>query len=596
MPARRRGSIRLWQTELFVVVIVVAILILSGSLSAGLKTTLTRMVETSELRNAAALAQRLETELPLGVTGTARIREVTAEYRDIYGTGIWVYDADGTLLESSYDAAPPDAVLESALLHALGEGSAYVTSDLRPNGWVVASQPIQGRGGGTEGVVVTASAADQSVVILRAVRDRLWVTFWVSLVVAGLLGFGFSELMSRRIRAMSDAAAAIAAGNFEQRVPAGLVPDEVQDLAESYNSMAVRLGQAFGELQESRRQIAAVIESMAEGVLALDAHGSVRVVNPEAARLLGVDAEGAVGASVYDLDPHPEVVAAVRRGLQGASTVQTIVTAERVVRLHCTPLRDADSVVDGAVLLLADVTEQHRIEAAQRRFVADASHELRTPIAALKGMLELLDDGAKDVPDVRDDFIHTMQLEADRLGRLVSDLLTLARLEAGSAPLERSPVRVAHLFEEVCGVMRTLAQQSEVSLAVDAVDEAVCVLADKDRVVQVLVSFTDNALKHAPARTTVRLRAEPRGDRVWLGVSDEGPGIPPDEVDRVFERFYRADSARGGSGTGLGLAIAKEIVEAHGSRIEVDSKPGTGTTFGFELPAATPYAPGADHS
>jgi signal transduction histidine kinase len=187
-----------------------------------------------------------------------------------------------------------------------------------------------------------------------------------------------------------------------------------------------------------------------------------------------------------------------------------------------------------------------------------------------------------------------MQLEADRLGRLVSDLLTLARLEAGSTPLELAPVRVADLFEEVCGIMRTLAQQNEVSLVVDAVDEQVCVLADEDRIVQVLVSFTDNALKHSPVGTAVSLRAQTRGDRVWLGVSDQGPGIPPDEIDRVFERFYRADSARGGPGTGLGLAIAKEIVEAHGSRIEVDSTAGAGTTFGFELraPGACAEEPG----
>jgi signal transduction histidine kinase len=585
MATRRRGSIRLWQTELFIVVIVVAILILSGSLSAGLNATLTRMTETSELRNASALAQRLESSLPLGVGGAAEVRTVLGEYRDIYGGGIWVHDADGELLASAFDTAPTAAVLESALLWGLDQNTPHVTSDLRPSGWIVASHPIAGPEDAPVGVVVTASSADQPAAILRAVRDRLWVTFWVSLAVAGLLGFGFSEIMSRRIRAMSEAAAAIAAGDFEQRLRAGFVPDEILDLAESYNQMAYNLGQAFGEIQESRREIAAVVESMAEGVLALDSDGLVRVLNPEAARLLALHAEEAPGMSIEEMTAEPGVIDAVRGALAGRSTVETVSLGDRVVRLHGTPLL-ADDAVDGAVLLLADVTDQHRMEAAQRRFVADASHEMRTPIAAIKGMLELLDDGAKNVPDVQDDFIHTMQLEADRLGRLVSDLLTLARLEAGSLELERAPVSVADLLGDVAGVMRTLAEQAEVEIVTAAPEGDVAVLADRDRIVQVLLSFTDNALKHSTAGTTVRLAANPHGETVRLSVSDEGPGIGTDQIDRVFERFYRADSARGGTGTGLGLAIAKEIVEAHGASIEIDSAPGAGTTFRFDLPSA----------
>lgn len=587
MPARRRASIRLWQTELFIVVIVVAMLILSGSLSAGVNATLSRMTETGELRNASALAQRLKTEFPLDVDGTRRVREVVAEYRDIYGGGIWVYDAEGVLLESSFDSAPLAAVLESARIRGLGDAAPYVTSDLRRNGWIVAAQPLLGRDETLHGVVVTASPADASATILKAVRDRLWVTFWVSLVVAGLLGFGFSELIARRIRAMSDAAAAIEGGDFDQRLPVSLVPYEIQDLAASYNSMAEKLGEAFSAIEENRRQIAAVVESMAEGVLAIDAAGLVRVVNPEAARLLSLDGAGVVGLSAQDLAVGPDVLEVVREGLDGRSATTTVELGSYMVRLHCTPLLDPAGDVDGAVLLLADVTERHRVEDAQRRFVADASHEMRTPIAALKGMLELLVDGAKDKPAVRDDFLQTMQTEVDRLGRLVGDLLTLARLEAGGMQLEPAPVYVADLFADVSGVMRTLAGLAGVSLVAELFDDDTRVLADRDRVVQVLLSFTDNALKHSPSGTTIRLGAVREGDAVRLGVSDEGSGIPADEIERVFERFYRADAARaGGTGTGLGLAIAKEIVEAHGSRIEVDSAQGAGTVFSFVLPSA----------
>ncbi|MGB4581073.1 MAG: ATP-binding protein [Coriobacteriia bacterium] len=586
MATHRWGSLRVWQTELFVAVIVVAILILSGSLSAGLKATLTRMVETAELRNASAFAQRLEAELPLGINGTARVREVVADYRGIYGGGIWVYDPEGELLESAYDTEPTEPVLESALLRAMSDESGFVSSDLRAEGWVVASRPIHSPAGEIEGVVITASDAGPSATILRSVRDRLWVTFWISLAVAGLLGFGFSELMSRRIRQMSDAAVAIAGGDFDQRLVATFVPDEVRTLAESYNVMAVTLGEMFSELQESRRQIAVVIEAMAEGVIAVDASGATRVVNAEASRLLGIPAAGTPPETLQELTNEIAVIDAVNSGLQGSMIVSTAPLGDRVVRLHCTPMIAADGAVDGAVLLLFDITDQHRAEAAQRRFVADASHELRTPIAAVKGMLELLDDGAKDRPDVRDDFIHTMQLEADRLGRLVSELLTLARLEAGTLTLESAPHRVVDIVGDVAAVMRALAAHQGVALEVNIEDEDACVLADRDRIVQVLMGFTDNALRHTPEGGTIQLSARRRDGRIRFEVSDGGPGIPPDAIGRVFERFYRGDSSRGsGGGTGLGLAIAKEIVEAHGSTIEVRSEPGQGATFGFDLSA-----------
>jgi signal transduction histidine kinase len=585
--ARRKASIRFWQTGLFVIVIVVAMLILSGSLSAGLQVTLTEMGKANEIRNASALARRLAPEFPVTTESRGRMSQVLIEYRSIYGAGIWVYDRAGNLVEASYDTAPSDAALAEARTAALADTSPYATMDLRPNGWTVAGRTILDPSGAREGVVVTASPVDDSLRILDAVRDRIWVTFWISLVIAGLIGFAFSDLIRRRIRRMLDAANAIAEGDFEQHVPTGLVPDEVQDLALAYNSMAAKLGDAFGAIEESRRQIAAVVESMDEGVVAFDAAGAVRVINPEAARLLGLPDREVLCAPAEEVLADTEVLEVVRAGLNGQSTARIVSVGSLTVLLNCTTLFDAEEEVDGAVLLLTDVTEQRRIEAAQRRFVADASHEMRTPIAALKGMLELLEDGAKEDAEVRDDFIATMQVETDRLGRLVIDLLTLAQLDAGSLRLNQHPEWATDLLGDVARVMHTLAEQADITLAVEPPADDVQVLADRDRVVQVLLSFTDNALKHSGAGTTVHLRGRRTASGVRFEVADEGPGIGPEQVTRVFERFYRADEARPGKGgTGLGLAIAKEIVEAHGSEIEVSSSPGAGTTFGFDLPAA----------
>ncbi|MDZ4180096.1 MAG: ATP-binding protein, partial [Coriobacteriia bacterium] len=319
----------------------------------------------------------------------------------------------------------------------------------------------------------------------------------------------------------------------------------------------------------------------------VDASGAVRVINPEAMRLLEVSDSEAIGASMQEITAVPEVHEAVAAGLEGRGTARLVSGAGVTMRVQCTPLFGSSAGIDGAVLLLADVTEQRRIEDAQRRFVADASHEMRTPIAAIKGMLELLADGAQDDPEVREDFITTMQVEADRLSRLVGDLLTLAQLDAGSLHLAPAPEWAADLLGDVARLMHPLAERAGIELAVEAPEGGARVRADRDRVVQVLLSFTDNAIKHSKHGKTVYLRARLVADKVVLEIADEGAGIEPEALERVFERFYRADTVRsGGKGAGLGLAIAKEIVEAHGSHIDIDSAPGAGTTFRFGLPRA----------
>jgi two-component system, OmpR family, sensor histidine kinase ResE len=580
---RRRPSVRLWQTELFIVVIVVAILILSSSLTQGLQRTLKQMGERQQLKNASALASQISAEFPLTVESRARLREQVRKFRVIYGDNIWVYDRDGTLIDSVHNQSPPTAVLREARLAGLADSPPYANMTLKPGGFSVAGKAIYDPDERRTGSVVLAQPVDTSLAVLNAVRSRLWVAFWVSLIVAGLLGVGFSEFIGRRVRMMSKAATAIAAGDFDQRLPTGLVPDEVYELAVAYNQMAVKLGEAFSAVHEREQEIAAVVESMAEGVVAFDAEGTVRVVNPEAGRLLEVDTSESVGAMAETLCGEEHCLDAVHRGLRGEAVSGIATFGDRTVLLHCTPIPGEDEP-QGAVLILSDVTEQKRLEEAQRRFVANASHEMRTPIAALKGLLELLTGGAKDDPRILDDFLKTAQLEVDRLGRLVEDMLTLAQLEAGTVVLHQEALPVAEMLGEVAAVMHPLAERGEVVLAVSLPDGDVDVVCDRHRIVQVLLGFVDNALKHTARGGHVTLTAEMRDDRVAISVADDGVGIEPEVIPRLFDRFYRADEARAQpKGTGLGLAIAKEIIEAHGGTITIESEPGHGATFAFEL-------------
>jgi len=584
--ARAGTSVRLWQTELFIAVIVVAILILSGSLSTGLKGTLTEMARSTALRDASSLASAVSPDFPVTVESMARMRATIDQHRSIYGDNVWIFDPSGSTLVASYDRRPAEALMQRAQTEGLADSPPFSAANLVPDGMAVASKLILDSDGRRVGVVVVADEVTSSMAILDATRGRLWIAFWVSLTVAGLLGFVFSEFIGRRVRRMSKAAAAIAAGDFEQRLPTGFVPDEIYDLAQSYNRMAIKLGEAFSAVQEREREIAAVVESMAEGVVAFDAHGVVRVFNPEAVRLLGMSSDRLAESPASSLTADPALLELIGAGLNGAGVSATVRLGEYTVLLHCTPVLATDESVSGSVLLMADVTEQRRIEEAQKRFVADASHELRTPVAALSGMLELLNDGAKDDPDVRDDFLRTMQLEADRLGRLVADLLTLAQLEAGSFKLQGEPQSARSLLGDVADLLRPLADRAGVALSLELPDGDIDVIADRDRIVQVLLCFVDNALKHSPDGTSVHLCANRLEGVAVFEVADEGSGIPPEQLSHVFDRFYRADESRSSSGAGLGLAIAKEIVEAHGSIIRVDSVAGQGTRFGFTLPLA----------
>lgn len=586
MARRRRPSVRLWQTELFVIVIVVAILILSMSLSQDLQRTLRQLGERDRLSDASALALTLGSDFPLTDESRADLREHILQFRLIYGNDVWVYSPDGTLIDSASAGGPDATTLELARVGGLGDSPPYSRMMLEPGGYAVAGRAVYDEAGEKVASVVIAEKVTRSLAVLDAVRDRLWITFWIALTVSGLLGFGFAEFIGRRVRRMSKAAADIAAGDFDQQLPTGLVPDELFELAESYNRMAQTLGQAFSALHAREHEIAAVVESMGEGVIAFGPDSTVRVINPEAELLLAATEPGtATGRHVSDLTGVPQIVDLVERGLSGTAGTDTAVLGERTVLLHVTPIAPTEDAPNGAVLLMGDITEQKRLEEAQRRFVANASHEMRTPIAALKGLLELLDGGAKDVPEVRDDFLKTMQLEVDRLGRLVADLLTLAQLEAGSLTLNRGPVAVAELLREVSTVMSPLADRSGIALVSDTPEGGLDAYCDRDRIQQVLLGFVDNAIKHSPRDSMITLSAVRKDRTVTLSVSDEGSGIEPDAIPRLFERFFRADEARTTPrGTGLGLAIAKEIIEAHGSTIEVESQVGRGSTFGFDLP------------
>jgi two-component system phosphate regulon sensor histidine kinase PhoR len=336
---------------------------------------------------------------------------------------------------------------------------------------------------------------------------------------------------------------------------------------------------------------------MVEGVIALDHRARIVVINPAARRILGLAPPADSGTLLVEGRPLAEVVRekalfdlvdACRAGAapeECRGEIELPPPVARILRVHAVALAFPDQA-PGTLLVLHDVTELRRLERVRTEFVGNVSHELRTPLTAIKGYLETLLDGALEDREPARRFLETAHRHADRLGRLVDDLLELSDVESGRVRLDVGPVSVRDVAATVAAMFEAAAGQKHLIL-LNAVPGDVRVQADADRLSQILVNLVDNALKYTAEGGQVTLTAS-RADRmVEVSVEDTGIGIPAEDLPRISERFYRVDRARSRAlgGTGLGLAIVKHLVHAHGGTLQIDSELGKGTTVRFTLPA-----------
>ncbi len=337
----------------------------------------------------------------------------------------------------------------------------------------------------------------------------------------------------------------------------------------------------------------AMLDSMIEGLVVIDARSRIVLANRAAQGLFGFS-RMMVGGMLLEAIRHHEIAAlAARAGTEGAvieHEVRLDGAMPRVLQISAVALRDATGGAAGAVLVFHDVTRLRELEGVRQDFVANVSHELRTPLSLIKSTAETLLDGAKDDPAVATRFLEIIDKHANRLTLLIDDLLLLARLDSGRIEMKFRTLPLQEAAQDALDDYGIVARARGVTLT-NAVPEELAARADPERLRQVLSNLIDNAIKYgrAEGRVTVAGRALAE-DRVELSVRDDGPGIPMEAKERVFERFYRVDKARSREqgGTGLGLAIVKNVMEAHGGTVRVESAPGEGTTFYLTLPAAKP--------
>ncbi len=367
--------------------------------------------------------------------------------------------------------------------------------------------------------------------------------------------------------------------------------DDLDHLAERIHALTSAIGEEREETLQERSKMAGVLSHILSGVIVIDRAGRVVLANEAAERLFGLTEQEMIGRWHWELGHHYGLASIVDEtialGTVQKREVQFHKPQELTLEANVTPILQSSGTISGAVVLLHDVSEWRRLERMRSDFVANVSHELRTPITGLKGFAETLLDGALDDPPTAREFVKIMKEEADRLGRLVEDLLDLSRIEAKQTRLDLQPVPVLRLFEQVAGAFSGRAAEAGVGLEVSEEADGIAAFADKDRLKQVLINLVSNALQFTPSGGWIRLRAKVQADRVVVAVEDTGVGIPPSDIGRVFERFYRVDKARSrqSGGTGLGLAIVKHIVEAHGGHVGVQSEVGKGSQFFFDIPA-----------
>jgi two-component system sensor histidine kinase ResE len=462
------------------------------------------------------------------------------------------------------------------------------------DGQAVAASAPMAVAGGDEGWIVAVKPISGVAPELAIVRRRVIIAMIVVLGLAALAGIFLARVLGGRMRRLATTAADLAGGDLSARAPeVGVAPEEVQVLRRSINGMAERLQSLVGAITSERDRDRAMIGSLAEGVLAVGPDGTVTVANDAAGRMLGLPDEG--GPTRLDALP-PAIIDAVLAARAGdAARVEARqVTLAGGLELELSAARLGEGPHAGTVITLRDVTEQRRLERARRDLVANVSHELKTPIAALKGFLELLEgDGVSERH--RREFLVAMSQETARLERLVEEQLQLARLDAGALPLLREPVDLGDLAREVVEPRVALAAREGVTLSAHAhAGEPVEVDADPARVEQILLILLDNALRHTPAGGRVEVAVGREDGQATVAVRDTGEGIPPESQAFVFDRFYRGDASREGRSAGLGLAIARGLAAAHQGSIGLESAVGEGSTFTLRLPARPPgpQAPG----
>jgi two-component system phosphate regulon sensor histidine kinase PhoR len=547
----------------------------------------------AQLSTVAHIAQarppQLQSLSAAGPTESAELRDWTAQLA-ASGVRVAVIGSDGRVLA---DSQPDSQSLENPANHqeireAFQKGEVHsIRHSVALNRDVLYYAVRQHIPGGPPAVLCFSLPLEIVGDTLSSFRRSLRLASFVILLIAGAASLLVSRAFSVRVDRLQEFSRRVAKGDFRP-LPADGSGDALEELCISLNQTAARLDLTIRTLTEERNLSSAILGSMVEGVAVVN--GAERLVfsNPGFTEILGLDRPPQSGSALVEIVRQTELIEAVRQILKGETRVEAeIVTG--TLRQHffaatVAAVRAGDT--SGAVIVLHDITDLRKLERVRRDFVANVSHEFKTPLTAIQGFAETLLAGAIDDTQNRGRFLEIILEHARRLARLTDDLLKLSKMDAERLELEMHNVSVPQLIESCFETAQRRAAQKDIRMSLDIPENLPEIVGDRRRLAEVLQNLLDNATQYTLAGGQIVLSAEAGKDEVVFTVSDTGIGIPKADQPRIFERFYRVDAARSreAGGTGLGLAIAKHLVEVHDGRIWVESEIGQGSQFHFSVP------------
>lgn len=420
---------------------------------------------------------------------------------------------------------------------------------------------------------------------IRDYNNIIWRSLIVALMVAFLLGYLLSKTITRPILRIMYKAESIAKGDFEESLDVKS-DDEIGKLTGAFNHMAENLKNTLTEISSEKNKIETVLNYMTDGVIAFNLKGEVIHNNPASRRMLGeehMDATFDEYAERYGLNVKMEDILY----LEDISSKELNITwDDRVIRIYFAVFTDENKKPEGLIAVLQDITEQEKLEKMRKDFVANVSHEMRTPITSIKSYTETLLDGALEDRETTEQFLSIINAEADRMTNLVKDLLQLSRIDSQQMQWSFERISFLQLVKSTVEKLDIEARQKKQTLECYAIGEIPEITADYGRIEQVVQNIVNNAIKYTQENGKISVYIGKTANEVYVKVADNGIGIPEQDLPRIFERFYRVDKARSREmgGTGLGLSIAKDIVEAHSGTITIASQLGKGTEVTIRLP------------
>lgn len=442
----------------------------------------------------------------------------------------------------------------------------------------------------TQGIIRLAMPLSEIDDLLRHLKHLLVVSLLAAFILAVLVSYWASLFISRPISEISWAAQDIARGNYSKKIYLRS-NDEIGDLAAAFNNMSEQVKLRIEEVNESKSRLEAIFLSMVEGVMVVDCEGKILLINQSLIKLLNIE-EDYSGRDPIEVIRNLQIQEIVDKTLHTqeglvSKEIATLLPEEKVLLIHATQIKKNKNI-EGAVLVFHDVTNLRKLEKIRQDFVANVSHELRTPISSIKGFAETLLSGAIKDQDNARDFLEIILADSNRLANLIDDLLNLSRIESGKLLMEKKACKLLPIIEKVVSSLKQQIDEKSIIAKINIPKNLPDIFVDETRIKQVLLNFIDNAIKYNRPNGEISISACAINKFIQVDIQDTGIGIPPKDMPRLFERFYRVDKARSRElgGTGLGLSIAKHIIQSHDGEVSVESLEEQGSTFSFTIPQA----------